>query len=62
MCRLRAAKVANIEPAGPDMLLTGPETGDVLLIGWGGTFGAIKAGTLELANRASPRRRVIFAI
>jgi len=51
MCRLRAAKVANIEPAGPDMILTGPETGDVLLIGWGGTFGAIKAGTLELREQ-----------
>jgi 2-oxoglutarate ferredoxin oxidoreductase subunit alpha len=34
--------------AGADLLWTGPETGDVLLIGWGGTFGAIKAATLEL--------------
>jgi 2-oxoglutarate ferredoxin oxidoreductase subunit alpha len=51
MVRLRAAKVANIAPIGPDMLWTGPETGDVLLIGWGGTFGAIKAGTLELREQ-----------
>ena len=48
MCRLRAAKVAGITPAGEDMLWTGPETGDVLLVGWGGTFGAIKAATLQL--------------
>jgi 2-oxoglutarate ferredoxin oxidoreductase subunit alpha len=48
MVRLRAAKVANIKPAGADLLWTGPETGEVLILGWGSTFGAIKAATLEL--------------
>jgi 2-oxoglutarate ferredoxin oxidoreductase subunit alpha len=48
MVRLRAAKVANIKPAGADIIWTGPETGDVLVLGWGSTFGAIKAATLEL--------------
>ena len=48
MIRLRAAKVANIEAAGQEVLWTGPEKGDVLLVGWGSTFGAIKAATLEL--------------
>jgi 2-oxoglutarate ferredoxin oxidoreductase subunit alpha len=48
MVRLRASKVANIKPAGEDLHLTGDETGEVLLIGWGGTFGAIKAATLQL--------------
>src|SRR6266550_2957723 len=48
MVRLRAAKVANITPVGTDIIWTGPETGDVLVLGWGGTFGAIKAATLEL--------------
>ena len=51
MVRLRAAKVAGIEPIGEDLLWTGPETGDVLLVGWGGTFGAIKAATLELQQQ-----------
>ena len=51
MVRLRAAKVANLQPAGEDLLMTGPETGDLLLIGWGGTFGAIKAATLELQQQ-----------
>ena len=51
MCRLRAGKIAGIDPVGPDILWTGPETGDVLLIGWGGTFGAIKAATLELQEQ-----------
>jgi len=48
MVRLRAAKVANLKPAGADLIMTGPESGDVLIIGWGGTFGAIKAATLDM--------------
>ncbi len=51
MVRLRARKVENIQPAGEDLIWTGPETGDILLIGWGGTFGAIKAATLELQQQ-----------
>jgi 2-oxoglutarate ferredoxin oxidoreductase subunit alpha len=48
MVHLRAAKVAGIRPAGQDLIVTGPESGDLLLVGWGGTFGAIKAATLQL--------------
>jgi 2-oxoglutarate ferredoxin oxidoreductase subunit alpha len=48
MVRTRAAKVAGIQPVGHDLLWTGPEHGDVLVIGWGSTFGAIKAATLQL--------------
>ena len=44
----RQAKIDNIKPPGHDLLWTGPEKGDVLLVGWGSTFGAIKAATLEL--------------
>ena len=51
MVRLRAAKVAGIQPGGEDLIWTGAETGDVLLVGWGGTFGAIKAATLELRQQ-----------
>jgi 2-oxoglutarate ferredoxin oxidoreductase subunit alpha len=48
MVKIRADKVANIEPAGQPYLWTGADTGDVLLVGWGDTFGAIKAATLEM--------------
>jgi 2-oxoglutarate ferredoxin oxidoreductase subunit alpha len=48
MVELRAAKVAGVCPAGAPYLWTGPEHGDVLLLGWGGTYGAIKSATLEL--------------
>ena len=51
MVRTRAAKVAGIKPVGPDILWTGPQTGDVLIVGWGSTFGAIKAATLDLQGR-----------
>ena len=51
MVRTRAAKVAGIKPAGPDLLMTGPEKGDVLIVGWGSTFGAIKAATLQLREQ-----------
>jgi len=51
MVELRAAKVAGIKPAGKPWVMTGPESGDVLLVGWGGTYGAIKAATLELQKR-----------
>ncbi|HEY8666948.1 MAG TPA: 2-oxoacid:acceptor oxidoreductase subunit alpha [Tepidisphaeraceae bacterium] len=51
MVRTRAAKVANLKPAGPDLLWTGPEKGEVLLVGWGSTYGAIKAATLELRKQ-----------
>jgi len=51
MVRIRAGKVAGIKPIGPDLLWTGPEHGDVLILGWGSTFGAIKAATLELREK-----------
>jgi 2-oxoglutarate ferredoxin oxidoreductase subunit alpha len=51
MVRTRAKKVAGIKPAGDDLILTGPSTGKVLVVGWGSTFGAIKAATLELQDQ-----------
>lgn len=51
MIKIRAEKVAGIKPAGADLIITGHESGDVLVIGWGSTFGAIKAATLELQDQ-----------
>lgn len=48
MTRFRAAKVAGISPAGAPYLWTGPRNGDLLLVSWGGTYGAVKAATLVL--------------
>jgi 2-oxoglutarate ferredoxin oxidoreductase subunit alpha len=48
MVRTRAAKVAGIESAGQDLLWTGQPSGELLIVGWGSTHGAIKAATLQL--------------
>jgi 2-oxoglutarate ferredoxin oxidoreductase subunit alpha len=40
MVRTRAAKVANIANDIPLLNVEGPEKGDVLVLGWGGTYGA----------------------
>jgi 2-oxoglutarate ferredoxin oxidoreductase subunit alpha len=37
----RAQKVANIAQEIPELTVTGPEEGDLLVIGWGGTHGAL---------------------
>jgi 2-oxoglutarate/2-oxoacid ferredoxin oxidoreductase subunit alpha len=41
MTLVRAARVARAAQDIPDLEVTGPSSGDVLLLGWGGTYGAI---------------------
>ncbi len=41
MVRLRAQKVANMANEIPDLPVSGPAEGDLLVIGWGGTYGAL---------------------
>lgn len=48
MVHLRARKVAGIQPAGPAYLWNGPQSGEVLLVGWGSTYGAIRAAVQQL--------------
>lgn len=48
MVRLRARKVASIEDFIPEQEVDGPESGDVLLISWGGTYGAVRTAAREL--------------
>ena len=42
-CGLRAAKVAGIVQDVPDVVPAGDAEGDLLLVGWGSTYGAITA-------------------
>ncbi len=42
MCTLRAQKVKNIEKIIPDLEVKGEESGDLLVLGWGGTYGSIR--------------------
>jgi 2-oxoglutarate ferredoxin oxidoreductase subunit alpha len=41
MIRTRAQKIANIANEIPLLEVTGPDEGDLLVIGWGGTYGSI---------------------
>src|SRR5439155_13152145 len=48
MVQTRAKKIAGIQPPGAPYLMTGPEKGDLLLLSWGSTYGAVKAATIVL--------------
>ena len=51
MVRTRAAKVHKAADAIPLLTVRGPESGDVLLLGWGGTYGAITTAGDELRHK-----------
>ena len=43
MIKIRAEKVARIAARQPPQKVVGPEWGDLLVLGWGSTFGALRA-------------------
>ncbi len=43
MTEIRAQKIKNIQSIIPELEVHGPEQGDLLVIGWGGTYGTIRA-------------------
>jgi 2-oxoglutarate ferredoxin oxidoreductase subunit alpha len=47
MVNTRAEKVRRVAQEIPPTTINGPATGDVLVVGWGGTFGAITAAVEE---------------
>jgi 2-oxoglutarate ferredoxin oxidoreductase subunit alpha len=47
MVRTRAEKVRRVAQEIPATSITGPHAGDVLVVGWGGTYGAITAAVEE---------------
>jgi 2-oxoglutarate/2-oxoacid ferredoxin oxidoreductase subunit alpha len=48
MVNLRAEKVAMIVNEIPDLVVNGQETGDLLVVGWGGSFGYLITAVREL--------------
>jgi 2-oxoglutarate ferredoxin oxidoreductase subunit alpha len=48
MVKTRAQKVRNVVEDVPNAEVHGNATGDVLLLSWGGTFGAVRGATEEL--------------
>ncbi len=53
MVRIRAAKIAGIAKDIPLLEVFGEESGKVLVVGWGGTFGAIIAAVEALQARGA---------
>jgi 2-oxoglutarate ferredoxin oxidoreductase subunit alpha len=51
MVNLRAEKIARIAQDLPDIEVFGEPEGELLVIGWGGTYGAITAAVEEVRNR-----------
>lgn len=58
MCELRAKKVKNIENDIPPVEVEGPESGKLLVIGWGSTHGAITAARENLLSKGHTFSRV----
>jgi 2-oxoglutarate ferredoxin oxidoreductase subunit alpha len=48
MVRLRARKIAAIADSIPDVAVHGPQSGRLLVLGWGSTYGAITTACEKL--------------
>ncbi|MDO8462402.1 MAG: 2-oxoacid:acceptor oxidoreductase subunit alpha [Deltaproteobacteria bacterium] len=51
MIHLRAEKIARIAQSIPDAKVFGKEEGELLVLGWGGTYGAITSAVEEMQKR-----------
>lgn len=51
MTNLRAEKVARIAQDIPELHVRGPQSGDLLVLGWGGTYGAIYQAIEEIKRQ-----------
>jgi 2-oxoglutarate ferredoxin oxidoreductase subunit alpha len=51
MVKTRAQKVRNVVEDVPNVEVYGQPSGDVLLVSWGGTFGAVRGAAEELVNQ-----------
>jgi 2-oxoglutarate ferredoxin oxidoreductase subunit alpha len=47
MVDVRAAKVQRIQQELPPLVVEGAPSGDILVVGWGGTYGALKQAVLR---------------
>jgi 2-oxoglutarate ferredoxin oxidoreductase subunit alpha len=51
MCRIRAAKIQRIAQDVPEIKVHGPEDATTLVLGWGSTYGAIRAAVEDCQRR-----------
>jgi 2-oxoglutarate ferredoxin oxidoreductase subunit alpha len=50
MTDIRAAKVAGIADFIPEQTVEGPETGDMVVISWGGTYGSVRTAVRQVLS------------
>ena len=60
MVQERAGKVARVVDDIPELIVDGPSSGEVLLVGWGGTLGHIMTAAQELRSAGREVSRVHF--
>ncbi len=53
MVKLRAAKVAKVVESVPDQKLLGPDTGDLLVVSWGGTYGTVRTAVERMQAKGA---------
>ncbi len=51
MNRERAEKIARLAEVIPEQKVTGPEEGDLLVVSWGSTYGAVRSAVLDLRKQ-----------
>ena len=51
MCKMRADKVARVAEFVPEQTVDGPSEGDLLVVGWGGTHGAISSAARNARDK-----------
>ncbi|MGD8873718.1 MAG: 2-oxoacid:acceptor oxidoreductase subunit alpha [Gammaproteobacteria bacterium] len=54
MCRLRADKIASIAGFIPDLEVAGHPQASLLVLGWGGSYGAIRTAVEQMAQAGRP--------
>ena len=54
MVRIRAEKIQRLADVIPPLQVHGPPSGDTLLLGWGGTYGAIATAAQRLRDEGLP--------
>jgi 2-oxoglutarate/2-oxoacid ferredoxin oxidoreductase subunit alpha len=50
MTQVRAQKIQNIQNVIPELEVEGPSSGDLLVLGWGGTYGSLRAAAEQARN------------
>ena len=54
MTNVRAAKIAGIADHIPEQEVDGPDSGKLLLVSWGGTFGAVRTAVRHCIKQGKP--------